>query len=174
MTVLEISAQVANAIGSTINMIGINSKKKKNVLLFFIFGNLFVSASLGLLGAIEGFIVEVIFVIETIINYIFGEKSDKYPIWLIALYVIVPCSILVFTYESALDILPIVASVLFPLAMLTKNFKLRLLNMFSVAVWVPYNFLVGQYVGTITCTIFTIVNFLAIVRMDILKKREMN
>lgn len=61
------------------------------------------------------------------------------------------------------------AGILFPLALISKELALRLLNLLSVALWIPYNFVFGQYVGAISCIIFTIVNFIAIVRLDIFK-----
>lgn len=170
MAIIEIVSQIINCIGSTINMIGINIKDKRKILLFFIFGNSFVAASLGLLGAKAGMLVEIIFVIETIINYFWERKFEKYPVWLILLYVIIPCTVLAFTFETMWDFLPIIASILFPLALLSKNFKLRLLNLLSVVVWIPYNFHFGQYVGALSCLIFTIINITAIIRLDFLKK----
>lgn len=170
MSIIEIVSQIINCIGSTINMIGINIKDKRKILLFFIFGNSFVAASLGLLGAKVGMLVQIIFVIESIINYFWEKKFEKYPIWLILLYVIIPVTILAITFETMWDILPIIAGILFPLALLSKNFKLRLLNLLSVVVWVPYNFNFGQYVGALSCLIFTIINIVAIIRFDLLKR----
>lgn len=172
MTTVEIVSQIINCIGSTINMIGINIKDKRKILLFFIVGNLFVATSLGLLNAKVGMIVQIIFVSETIINFFYDKKHEKYPIWLILLYVIIPCTILALTFETMWDFLPITASILFPLALLSKNFKLRLLNLLSVVVWIPYNFHFGQYVGSVSCLIFTIINFFAIVRLDLCKRQQ--
>ena len=169
---IEIISNIINCIGSIINMIGINIKDKRKILLFFIFGNLFVATSLGLLNAKVGMFVQLIFVIETIINYFWEKKHDQYPIWMIILYVIIPCIMFAVTFSTIWDFLPIIASVLFPLALLSKNFKLRLLNLFSVVVWIPYNFHFGQYVGAISCLIFTIINIIAIVRLDLRQKKS--
>lgn len=171
MSTTAIISQVVNGIGSIINMIGINIKDKRKVLLFFIAGNTCVATALGLLNARSGMIVQIIFVIESIINYFWEKEHDKYPTWLILLYVIIPCTILVITYQSAWDLLPILASFLFPLALISKEFKLRLLNLLSIALWIPYNFYFGQYAGAITCIMFTIMNMWAIVRFDILKSK---
>lgn len=172
MTNIEVISQIINCIGSSINMIGINVRDKRKILLFFIFGNAFVATSLGLLDARVGMFVQIIFVIETIINYFLEKKYDKYPIWLILLYVIIPCALLATTFQTAWDFLPIIASILFPLALISRNLMLRVLNLFSVMVWIPYNWNFGQYVGAISCLIFTIINIIAIVRLDILKKKE--
>ena len=168
---MTIISNIINCIGSTINMIGINIKDKRKMLLFFIFGNLFVATSLGLLNAKVGMFVQLIFVVETIINYFWEKKHDKYPIWMIIIYVILPCVMLTITFNTMWDFLPIIASILFPLALLSKDLKLRLLNLFSVIVWIPYNFHFLQYVGAICCLIFTIINILAIVRLDIRKEK---
>ncbi len=172
MTVIEIIANLINCIGTTLNIIGINIKEKRKVLLFFILGNTIVATSLGLLNATSGMIVQIIFVIETIINYFWDRKYDKYPIWMILLYVIFPCIILTITFKTIWDLIPIMGGILFPLALLSKNFKLRLLNLLSVVIWVPYSFHFGQYVGAIGCTIFTIMNIIAIIRFDIKKEKS--
>ncbi len=172
MTNIEIISQIINCIGSLLNMIGINIKNKKKTLAFFIFGNTFVAIALGLLKAKVGMLVQIIFVIETIINYFWEKKHNKYPIWLILAYVIVPCIFLIFSFQSYWDILPITASILFPLAVLSKNFTLRILNFLSVIAWIPYNLKFGQYAGTISCSILALMNFIAIVRFDILKENK--
>ncbi len=172
MSILAIIAQICNGIGTLINAIGISVKDKQKLLLIFIIGNIFCALAVGLLGAVSGTLVLIIFVIETIINYFWEKKHDKYPIWMIALYIIIPCAVLIATATTPWDILPIAAGVLFPLAMVSKGFVLRLLNMLSVVVWVPYNFVFGQYVGAISCAIFTIVNLVAIIRFDLLKQKE--
>ena len=172
MTILEIMAQIANFIGTTLNMIGINMKDKRKVLLFFIFGDLFVATSLGLLNAHIGMFAQIIFTIEAIINYFYEKKHDKYPIWLVILYVLIPCAVLAFAYESLWDFLPLIGAIFFPLALVSHNFKLRLINLLSVIVWIPYNYHFGQYVGAIGCTIFTLMNVMAIIRLDICKKKD--
>ncbi len=151
------------------NIIGINIKKKQYTLIFFALGNTCVAIALGLLHAYAGMIIQIIFVIQSIINYFWEKKRNKYPLWLILLYIVIPCTILIINYESYWDIFPLVAAVLFPLAQVSKEFTLRLLNLFSVAVWIPYNLNFGQYVGTISCSIFTILNFVAIYRFDMKK-----
>jgi len=154
-------------------MIGINVKDKRKVLLFFSFGNLCVACSLGLVSAKIGMLVQIIFVIETIINYLLEKKIDKYPIWLILSYIIIPCAVSVITFGTMWDLLPMIAAILFPLALLSKNFKLRLLNLLSVMVWIPYNFHFGQYVGTLSCLIFTVTNMIAIIRLDFVHKEDL-
>ena len=172
MNKTQIIAQIINGIGTTLNIIGINIKEKKKLLLCFVLGNIFLAIALRLLNATAGMLVQIVFVSETILNYFLDKKYDKYPLWIILLYVILPCTILVISFKSKWDILPIISGILFPLALLSKDFKLRLLNLFSILVWIPYNFVFGQYVGTIGCIIFAITNFMAIIRLDILKSKE--
>ena len=91
---------------------------------------------------------------------------------MILLYVIVPCILLIITFDSVWNILPLIGGIVFPLALLSKGFKLRFLNFISVVVWIPYNFHVGQYVGTISCIIFAIMNAIAIIRLDIINRKD--
>lgn len=171
MSIIAIISQVINGFGTLVNSFGIVSKDKRKTLLFFIAGNILCAVATGLLGAVAGTIILVVFVIETIINYFWEKKSDKYPIWLIALYIIIPCTVLIITATSAWDILPIAAGILFPLALVSKGFWLRMLNLAAVMVWIPYNFHFGQYVGAISCIIFSLINVTAIIKYDIVKKK---
>ncbi|MBR6965093.1 YgjV family protein [Candidatus Saccharibacteria bacterium] len=172
MTGLEIAAQILNCIGSAINMVGINIKDKKKILLFFIVGNILTAVATGLLAAWVGMLILIVFVVETIINYFWDKKYDKYPVWLILIYVIVPCVLSAITFQSAWDLLPIAAGILFPLALLSRDFKLRLLNLLSVSVWIPYNLHIGQYVGAVSCAVFVVINLVAIIRLDVLKPKS--
>ena len=171
MTGLEIAAQILNCIGSTVNMVGINIKDKKKILLFFSVGNILTAVATGLLAAWVGMLILIVFVIETIINYFWDKKYDKYPVWLILIYVIVPCVLSAITFQSAWDLLPIAAGILFPLALLSRDFKLRLLNLLSVSVWIPYNLHIGQYVGAVSCAVFVVINLVAIIRLDVLRPK---
>lgn len=175
MTNIQIASQIINGLGSLINMVGVNFKKKSHVLIAFTLGNICVATALGLLGAFSGMIIQIIFVTETIINYFYEKKKGKevkYPMWIIATYIIIPTIVLFIFYSSYWDFLPMLAGIFFPLALVSREFVLRLLNLLSVAVWIPYNFAFGQYVGTISCTIFTLVNLLAIIRLDVLRKTK--
>ena len=167
-----ILAQVFNAIGTFLNIVGINIKKKQLTLIFFAIGNTFVPASLGLLNAYSGMMIQIVFVIQSIINYFWEKKNPKYPLWLILLYVIIPSIITLIGFTSCWDILPLLAAIMFPLALVSKDFVLRSLNLISVVFWIPYDLNFGQYVGVISCTIFIILNFLAIYRFDIKKNTK--
>ena len=171
MTKIGIISNIINCIGAIAIMIGISLKDKRKILICFIIGNGCIAIALGLLNAIPGMLIQLVYVIEELINYFWEKKHDKYPIWMILLYVIVPCIILAITFNSLWDILPILGGVLFPLALLSHNLKLRLLNLSSTLIWTPYNFHVGQYVGYVSCIIFAIINIIAIVRLDILKRK---
>ena len=175
---MNIFAQIINGIGSTFSMIGINLKNKRTVLLFFIIGNTCVATALGLLGAKSGMILQIIFVIETIINFFWEKNHDKYPPWLILIYLVLPVIILLLNFKTPWDILVIIASIVFPLALLSKDLKLRLLNLLSILLWIPYNIRFNAIVGAIACTIFAIMNIIAIIRLDVrgkyVKEQESN
>ena len=170
MTLIEILSQVINAIGTTLNMIGVNIKNKSKTLIFFTLGNSCVSISLAWLNARAGMFVQIIFVIETIVKYLRMKKHKLYPIWLIAIYIVVPCTFILSTFGTFWDIFPMLGAIFFPTACLSKDLRLRILNLLSVVVWIPYNLNFGQYAGAISCVIFTLVNLAAIIRIDILKK----
>ena len=71
-------SNIINCVGSALNMIGVNLKEKQKTLILFIFGNICVAIALGILNAIVGMIIQLIFVIETLINYFWDKKHNKY------------------------------------------------------------------------------------------------
>ena len=168
---VKIISQIINGIGTGLNIIGINTKEKNKTLIFFALGNSCVATALGLLGAYSGMIIQILFVIQTIINYFWEKKYNKYPFWLVFVYILIPSIILLINYQIVWDIFPLLAGIFFPLALISQKFALRLLNLLSVVVWIPYNLHFGQYVGAISCVIFTLTNIIAIIRFDILKKK---
>lgn len=170
MTVIEILSQVINAIGTSLNMIGVNIKNKNKTLIFFTLGNSCIAIALGLLNARAGMFVQITFVLETIINYFWMKKHRLYPLWLIAIYVIIPCTFIIATFGTIWDIFPMLGAIFFPAACLSKDLRLRILNFFAVVVWIPYDIVFRQYAGMISCIIFALVNLAAIIRIDILKK----
>ena len=172
MTTIPIISQIVNLFGGTCNMVGISLKEKRKILILFTIGNSLVATALGLLGAVTGMCIQISFVVETIINFFFEKKYDKYPIWLIEVYTLIPIVILILTFSSFWDILPIIASILFVISMVSKNFLLRLLSLLSVIMWIPYNIIFTQYVGAGTCLVMAIINFIAIVRYDIINRRK--
>ena len=167
-----ILSQIINGIGTCLNIIGINIKDKNKTLILFALGNSCVATALGLLGAYAGMTIQIIFVIQTIINFFWEKKNNKYPLWLVFIYILVPTIILTINYQTMWDILPLLAGILFPLALISQKFFLRFLNLLSVVVWIPYNINFGQYVGAVSCTIFTIINIIAIIRFDVLKEKN--
>ena len=174
MSIIQIISQVINGLGTLFNIIGISLKNKNKTLLFFIIGNTCVAIALGLLNATAGMIVQIVFVVETIINYFLEKKKDfKYPWWLITIYVLIPCFILIITFSSPWDLLPMLSGIVFPLALISKNFVLRLLNLVSVMAWIPYCLHFGQFVGAIGCMILAISNIVSIIRFDILKRKTL-
>lgn len=170
---MNIIAQILGGIGTLINVISITRKEKTKSLILFVFGNLFVASSLYLLNAKIGMIVEIVFVIETIINFFIerNKKKFKYPLWIILIYILIPSIINIINFNTYWDIFPFIASIVFPLALLTRDTSLRVLNLISVIVWIPYNFVFGQYVGAIGCIIFSIVNLMSIIRYDFIKNK---
>ena len=169
-----ILSQIINGIGTILNIIAINQKKKQLTLILFTLGNTCVAIALGLLHAYAGMTIEIMFVIQSIINYFWEKKNPNYPIWLILIYIIIPCAFLLINFTSFWDILPLLAAIFFPLALISKDFVLRFLNFLSVSVWIPYNFHYKLYAGAISCIVFAILNLYAIYRYDYKQKKIEN
>lgn len=166
-----IIAQILSIISCIINVIGLQCKTKKNILISMVFGGITSFVALFMLKAYSGFILQLIFVIQVIINYIFDIKKIKIGKIHIALYILIAFICGISTYKDFIDILPLIATVLHTVTILQPNEKrLRIINLCSVSSWVPYYIYVMAY-GNLVSVLFIIVsNVMAILRYDLKQK----
>lgn len=170
---MNIVSQVFGFLGVLSNIIGVQFKDKKNIMFAFIIANIFFALCFGLLKSYSGMVISLFAVIQTIINYFFDKNNKKIPIYLIVIYIVISLVCGVFTYKAALDILPIVCSVLYTISVIqTKENRIRIITLINVILWTLYDFLVGAYTAGANSIFLTISTFIAIIRYDILKKSK--
>ena len=99
-----IIAQILSIISCIINVIGLQCKTKKNILISMVFGGITSFVALFMLKAYSGFILQLIFVIQVIINYIFDIKKIKIGKIHIALYILIAFICGISTYKDFIDI----------------------------------------------------------------------
>ena len=110
-----------------------------------------------------------------IINTILEDKGKKTPQILIGIYSIIYIVIGIITFNSLIDILPIIASILFIVTLRQEKEKyVRLLILGNSISWIIYDFIVSAYLTSIS-DLFTIVSTItAIYRYDIKKEVKEN
>lgn len=113
----------------------------------------------------------VIRVIEIIINTILENKGKKTPKPLIILYLIISILLGITTFGSFVDLLPILASILFVFTLIQSKEKyVRLLILGNLTSWIIYDFLVKAYLAGISDLFVILSTITAIIRYDVKKE----
>lgn len=166
-----ILAQILSFIAMVINMVAVQLKTKKQILLTIVISNLLFVISYLLLEAYVGALTCGIVAIEIIINTILEDKGKKTPKYLIVLYLIVSVLIGILTFSSLVDLLPIIASILFIFTLVQSKEKyVRLLIFGNLTAWIIYDFFVKAYLAGISDLFVISSTITAIIRYDIKKE----
>lgn len=170
-----ILAQILSFIAMVINMIAVQLKTKKQILLTIVVSNLLFVISYILLGAYVGALTCGIVAIEIIINTILEDKGKVTPKFLIIIYLIISIIIGITTFNSLIDLLPIIASILFILTLRQAKEKyVRLLILGNLTSWIIYDFFVKAYLAGISDLFVISSSITAIYRYDIKKEVKEN
>ena len=95
MDFIFILAQILAFVACGLNVISMQCKKRKQILYFLILGNVVGAIGLVLLKAYAGALIQFVFGLQTLINYILEVKNKKNTPSLVAFYIIL--SIIVLT-----------------------------------------------------------------------------
>lgn len=170
-----ILAQILSFVAMVINMVAVQLKTKKQILLTIVVSNLLFVISYILLGAYVGALTCGIVAIEIIINTILEDKGKITPKFLIIIYLIISIIIGITTFNSLIDLLPIIASILFILTLRQSKEKyVRLLILVNLTSWIIYDFFVKAYLAGISDLIVISSTITAIYRYDINKEVKEN
>lgn len=170
-----ILAQILSFIAMVINMVAVQLKTKKQILLTIVVSNLLFVISYILLGAYVGALTCGIVAIEIIINTILEDKGKVTPKFLIIIYLIISIIIGITTFNSLIDLLPIIASILFILTLRQSKEKyVRLLILGNLTSWIIYDFFVKAYLAGISDLFVISSTITAIYRYDIKKEVKEN
>jgi len=168
---MNILAQIFGLIGILVNIIGIQFKDKKSILISFILANLIFGFTFLFLGSYSGAVICAISAVETIIKYFFDVKNKKFPLYLTIIYIIVSVTGGLLVYKSTIDIYPIFCSILYVLTIVqTKERNIRIITFINVIAWTIYDLYVGLYSVALNDVWFSISTLIAIYRYDIYNK----
>lgn len=170
---MNIIIQLVGILGLITKIIGIQLKKKKDILIALMISSTLFAINFFLLKAYSGAVISIVMTLEVVINYIFDKKKKEYPMWLIGTYIIVSVACGIFTYQSITDTLPIIASIIFIFTIIQKKEKnIRLLTLAYVTTFFVYDSLVGAYFALISDLLQDISIIIAILRYDHLNRKE--
>ena len=98
-------------------------------------------------------------------------KGKKTPKYLIVLYLVISILIGILTFSSLVDLLPIIASILFIFTLVQSKEKyVRLLIFGNLTSWIIYDFFVKAYLAGISDLFVISSTITAIIRYDIKKE----
>lgn len=168
-----ILAQILSFLGMVINMVAVQLKTKKQILLTIVISNILFVISYILLGAYVGALTCGITAVEIVINTILENKGKKTPKALIIVYLLISISIGILTWGNIVDLLPIIASILFiPTLIQAKERYVRLLILGNLIAWGSYDVIVRAYSAAISDLFVITSTVTAIYRYDIKKKEK--
>lgn len=128
-----------------------------------------------LLGAYVGALTCGIVAIEIIINTILEDKGKTTPKFLIIVYLIISIILGITTFNGFVDLLPILASILFIFTLRQSKEKyVRLLILGNLTSWIIYDFFVKAYLAGFSDLFVISSTITAIYRYDIKKEVKEN
>jgi len=166
-------AQLIGVVALIIIIISYQFDDRKKLVFLQFFSGIFFSIHFIMLGAYTGGIINIIGVIRAAIFYYKGKyKWSSLSLWPI-LFCLCGGIASVFTFKSALDLLPALAFSCTSIALWIQNTKYsRLLFLGSSALFIVYNFASLSYSGVVTEAIAICSVLVAIIRFDMLKKNQ--
>lgn len=148
-------------------------KKKINILFLLIFANVIGATGLILLKAYTGALIQIVFGIQTLMNYILERKKKDNTIGLIVFYIVLSIIVSLFAFSSYLDFIPLVSAVLHTVTIIQKKEKnIRLFNLSSLVLWIPYYICFSAWANLLTCLLILVSNIISIFRYDIKHKKS--
>ncbi len=167
-------AQIIGLIASIMMITSIQVKDKKNLYLILnLFAKIFYGINFILLSAYSATVTQIIGLIITIVAYIYARKNLNVPRWLTIIFIIVTIIGGIFTYNNIYSFMAIGCGITYALIMTSKNMRnIRKLNIIQSLLWTIYDLLVKAYTASISSAFVFISTLIAILRYDILNKKE--
>ncbi len=173
MSFTFILAQILALIACGLNVISMQCKTRKKILLFFLLANAVGATGLLLLGAYAGALIQFVFGIQTLINYIYALKGKPITWKLICFYLCLSVIASIITFKSLIDIIPLCSAILHTITIIQMQEKrIRLINLGSLVLWIPYYIIFMAYANLFTCLCIIVSNVISIIRYDVKNKNE--
>lgn len=162
----EIISQTVGIVSSVIIAYIVFMKDIKKILVGEFCVNFTVAVSYFLLGRYLGAGVCVVGTVHSVASYIYKKKNCDFPLGLTSFFIVLYISLATISYQSVIDLMPAVCSVLFGFAIIQKTpQKYNVFNSTKSAVWVIYDILIGAYTTAFAHMIIFVSALAAIYRM---------
>ncbi len=166
MTTKEIIAQVVALITCAVSCSSYFAKNKILYVVLQLITNVLFAVQYSLLGAISGIVGNVVSVVKYV--YIIIKESRGKKINLVEQIIFMVASVIcgAFVVKGWIDLIPIVASVLFTYAVCQNDkIVLRVVVMCVCALWTAYGLIVGAYVSAFYAFLEIIFAFATIIKI---------
>ena len=165
-----ILGNIVMGISIVLDIITMQQKEKKKILFGFIIVNLTAIISYVFFKSYSAVFVCAIATVQTYIMHKYDKNKKKMPNVIQFIFIIVSIIGGIFISHNLLDIIPIIALILYTLSILQSKEKyIRLLKVTNILCWIIFDFYAKAYVS-ILFSLFTLTStIIAIVRYDIKK-----
>lgn len=168
-----IVAQIFGILVIISNVLAMQMKKKRQIIFMFILANLFSTINFLLLGGYSGAIICFFAILQTVINNHFEKLQKQVPHILIGIYVILSIVLGAITFQTFIDTLPIICSILYTLTIIqNKEKNIRKLSLVNIILWICYDLVCMAYTAAISDTFMAISTLIGMYRFDFKKKQS--
>lgn len=162
-----ITAQIFGILVIIANVLAMQMKNKKQIILMFILANLFSAINFVLLQSYSGATICIFAIVQTFINKFFENKNKQVPKIVIAIYIIISIILGAITFKASIDIVPIICSILYTLTIIQdKEKNIRIISLVNILLWILYDTVCQAYTAAISDSLMTISTIIGIYRFD--------
>lgn len=170
-----IAAQFFGILVIIANVIAMQMKNKKQIIFMFILANLFSAINFILLQSYSGAIICFFAIIQTFINKIFENKKQQVPKLVILIYIVISIILGAITFNSFIDVLPIICSILYTITIIQdKEKNIRRISLVNIVLWIIYDIVCQAYTAAISDSLMTISTLVGMYRLDYKKSNKNN
>ena len=151
---MEILAQIFGGIALIIMVIGMQFRRKKNMLLAQIMTNTCYIIQYFLLGALTGVLTFIVNNLRSTTFYFYTKNRKKPNIWLLLLFAGLAILMGLTTYKNIFSIIPVISSVITTYGAWQKKAKVfRIAIMTSSFILIFHDLYFGAYTGMLSYTL---------------------
>ncbi len=153
-----IIAQFFGGLSIASSICSMQFKKRRTILIALFCLNFFAALNMVFLGSLSAAYISFFAIFEMLVNYLFERKKKDVPRWLVGIYIICNVALGLITFEKPIDVLPILAAIIFCFTISMKNEQnIRKLMFLNQCLWLVFDVAVGAYL-LVGSNLFTLIS----------------
>ena len=150
-------------------------ENRKRIFFFLTLDNTFCFIEYFLLRAYTGAFTNVIGLLRLFLFNMKGRNKFFKTAWPLVIVIVLYTIVSILTYDNWTSLFPSLASIFYAFVLWQdKERNIRIGSSIMLLSWLIYNLLVGAYIGALSEGVMFISSLLAIIRIDILKKKKLS